>query len=213
MSIHAISRSIAKYLCEFNQIPEKEPIVAYGLELMLSETSKLIMLLMAAYLMGIVWPVILVVIPAVMLRVVTGGRHCTSSLRCAVLTLITYLMLGTAASLLAREVGSTTWLLIYTFVSSVLFIMALEKYGPGYSVNNPSPTTEVINRFKKIAYLMITLWLVIIVSMAFITDKEMFSMILASTTTGVLWQSFSLTKTGQVIVEKADRLMIALKIR
>lgn len=213
MSIHRISKSLAKYLCLRNGTPDIENTMTYGIELIISEAGKGLVLLTVAYLMDLLVPVGWILLTAVSLRVATGGQHCSSHLRCTVMTLLTFLSLSYFAKIFVGFIHLNIWSLSCVFISSVLFILILETTGPGYSVNNPNPTTEMVNKVKKQSYLLITFWLLFAMLVFFFVKSSKVALVMVSVATGMLWQGFCLTGAGHQFIRGVDRFMILLKLK
>ena len=83
MSIHALSVKCAGYLArELGSDHRQEQRMAYGLEIILGEVIKVIILLLLAWLLGILPEILVLSFTASILRLASGGEHCSEYYRC-----------------------------------------------------------------------------------------------------------------------------------
>jgi len=213
MTLHDLSKKIANKLAFKAGEPEKAPVLAYGFELLIGESLKMIILVLTAYSFDLLIPTVLFMSTYVPLRLLTGGQHCSSNLRCLIATLLIFLPL----SLLAFHLSfmfDQIYLIFFAFVSSILFVHIIEKYGPGFSINYTDSLLKITNSIIKYCFLFLTLWLVIILILSyFMSNTELYSLILVSTTIGVLWQGFLVTPIGHRFIKGIDAGLLLLKIR
>ncbi len=98
MSLYSASCKIAKYVAEEAELSsDRVDSVRYGLEIILGTMIKVAVLLTLAYLLGTLPQVIIALVCGSLLRLVSGGAHCTSYLRCLSFGLVVYLSAGMIA--------------------------------------------------------------------------------------------------------------------
>ncbi len=212
MTIHNLSEKLGNYFSQKIGQPEKAPILTYGLELIISESSKLMILLLLAYVCGLLLPMLLLLSTYIPLRLLTGGQHCSSSFRCLVSTLLFFPVLAFLASILPSFLEKI-YLLAFAFGTSVLFVFILEKYGPGYSINYPDRSVHIIEKMKKYSFYFLIIWLTnILVLTHFIYNTSLYEIISASTAIGILWQGFLITPTGELLIKGVDSGLKSIKI-
>ncbi len=211
MTIHDLSEKLANHLSEITGDPKKAPILTYGLELIIGESVKIIALILTAYIFGLLIPVLLILCTSVPLRILTGGQHCSSSFRCLIGTIIIIPILAFSARLISTGMTQVQ-LLVFIFIESILFIGVLVKYGPGYSVNYPNPSTQILSKVKKHALIFLGSWLVVILLLCYFVDSnKLNALIITSTSVGVLWQGFLITPLGHRFITTMDKYLLLLK--
>jgi len=212
VSIRTISEKIGCYLSEKIEDPEKAPTLTYGLELIFSEIIKLTILLLVSYFFGLFTFTVIILSTSIPLRIITGGQHCSSSLRCQFGLLLTFPVLAYVAKIISYYINPVN-LLLLALTSSVLMVLTLEKYGPGYSVNHPNPSQTLINKTKRYTYVFLISWLASVLSLVYFLNVFLTqSVIISSMSLGVLWQTFLLTPLGHQLILKVDKCLISLKI-
>jgi len=211
--VHELSEKLSNYLCQQAGNPEKAPVIAYGLQLIIGEFLKLTAIILISFILDLLTPVLLVMSTAVPLRVITGGRHNSSGLRCLITTLLTFPALAALATFLSNNLNILQ-LLIFAFVTSVFLVLILEKYGPGESVNYREPRVEITEKMKKYAFILVAFWLIAILAFAYLlSDLALYLTIIVSTSLGVLWQGILITPLGHLIVAGSDKLFDAVRIK
>jgi accessory gene regulator B len=98
MSLVSISSKIAEYVTKETELGlDQTDNVRYGLEIILGALIKGIILLTTACFLSILPQVVIALACGSLLRLVSGGAHCTSYLRCLICGLIIYLSAGKIA--------------------------------------------------------------------------------------------------------------------
>jgi len=81
-----LGQGFAEYVGDMAGLDEGErQVVAYGLEHLLVLAAGLVLMLMAGWLLGLLWEALLLLTCWVLIRVTAGGAHCTARWRCWVL--------------------------------------------------------------------------------------------------------------------------------
>ena len=85
MSIHELSVRFAAYLAqELNSDQRQELRMAYGLEILLGEIIKLIVIISLSWMLNILPEVLTITVTAGILRLASGGEHCSEYYRCLI---------------------------------------------------------------------------------------------------------------------------------
>jgi len=213
MTVHSLSERAGRYLAQKAGKPEQIPVLTYGLELIIGETVKLILLVLIAHVLNLLLPMLLIFCTSIPLRVLTGGQHCSSSLRCLIVSLAAYVGLGYLAVYLL-SIMSPVNLLITAFLASIVIAITLDKFGPGYSVNYSNSSSEAAKAVTKLSFLFLAVWLIAILGVNIIVDNQtLCSTIIISTALGIYWQALMITPWGHKIINAADKGLCLLKIR
>lgn len=212
MSIKSLSCLWAEKITDITRQKELVPKIAYGLEMVISETTKIICLLLVAALLDLFLPTLFLLLSIIPLRVISGGGHCTSSLRCLFTTIITYLSMAAVSVLLAKNIP-LVFLLGFCLLSYCLFAAIVDRFGPGPSVNYPEPSKELIEKIKRRVFAVLTIYTLLILNIFYLAQNEISLIILASAAIGGLWQSLMITTYGQSLIAIIDKSLLFAKIK
>lgn len=212
MSIKSLSCLWAEKLTDITRQKELIPKIAYGLEMIISETTKIICLLLIAAFLDLFFPTLFLLMSIIPLRIISGGGHCTSSLRCLCTTIITYLSMAVGSVLLAKNIP-LVFLLGFCLLSYCLFAVTVDRFGPGYSVNYPDPSKELIETIKRRVFAVLTIYTILILNIFYLAQNEISLIILASAAIGGLWQSLMITTYGQHLIAIIDKSLLFAKIK
>lgn len=212
MSIKSLSCFLAEKLTDITRQKEMVPKITYGLEMIIGETIRIICLLLAAAFLDLFLPTLFLMLSIIPLRVITGGGHCTSSLRCLFATILTYLSMAVASVLLAKNIP-LVFLLGFCLLSYCLFATIIDRSGPGYSVNYPNPSTELIETIKRRVFAVLTIYTIVILNIFYLAQNESSLIILASAAIGGLWQSLMITTYGHWLTAIIDKSLLFARIK
>ena len=120
---------------------EQEEIILYGGYILFLNVTKLSIVYVVAYLIGIAWEVFLVNIGFTTLRIWAYGYHAKSSITC------TLFMLGGFYSLVYFGIYMPYVPVLYLMILPAISIALILRYAPAASENNP--IKEVIEQRKK----------------------------------------------------------------
>lgn len=212
MSVKSLSCLLAEKLTDITRQKELVPKITYGLEMIIGETTKIICLLLAAAFLDLLLPTLFLLLSIIPIRVITGGGHCTSSLRCLFTTIVTYLSMAVISVLLAKNIP-LVFLLGFCLLSYCLFAVIVDRFGPGFSVNYPDPSKELIETIKRRVFTVLTIYTLLILNTFYLAQNEVSSIILASAAIGGLWQSLMITTYGQRLIAIIDKSLLFAKIK
>ena len=158
MSIHELAVKCAAYLArELGSDTKRELRMAYGLEVLLGEIVKMVLLLWLAWMLGILPEVIFISIAAGLLRLASGGEHCSEYYRCLVGGTICFILLGWGVhNLNVFFTGSDAYI---TIVASILLSWSIvSKYAPGETENKPINSEEERAKFRRLSILIVSIY-------------------------------------------------------
>lgn len=208
MSIHTLSVRTAAYIAkEINVDRKSENRMAFGLELLLGAVIKLLCLMVLAYYLGIFPETLTVAITAGILRLASGGEHCSEYYRCLIGGTVCFLLLGWVSWNLDQLIHYPHNMLILLFVFLPV-MAALWRYAPGDTENKPITHASDKARFKR--------WSLLIATVLFITA---FSFLLLGGTishyslpiaVGIIEQTFTITPLGYGFIGNIDHILSTL---
>ncbi len=208
MSLYSASSKIAKYITEKAELGlSQTDSVRYGLEIILGTLIKGVILLTSAYFLGILPQVIIALTCGSLLRLVSGGAHCTSYLRCLSCGLIIYLSTGEIATYLEK-------LLSLNILPAVLLpcylIMALCA-----CLWTPAEVPyRTINNEERIIFKCLTLALLTsLLTAAFLSIGHIRLSFIMAGLLALLAQTFSFTPLGYLVIGKIDEFLFYITAR
>ncbi len=204
MSVHELAVKMADYLGrELDAERIQVARMAFGLELLLGDMVKLVIILTLAQLLGIILEVLIIMVVAAVLRLASGGEHCSAYYRCLVGGIICFLLLGWGVQvlnpLLSRQIITMIALFSFLLVEFILW-----KYAPGDTENKPITEPADKKRFKKWSLRIGFAYFVIMMSCAGFDRASAFVLPVAA---GMLEQAFTVTPWGYSFMHFVDRVL------
>ncbi len=204
MSIHGVSEQFAAYLArELNSDQRQELRMAYGLEILLGEIAKLIVIISSAWILGILPQVLTITVSAGILRLASGGEHCSAYYRCLVGGTAWFLFLGWGVyflnTILDPLIINISAVLLF-FISAILIL----KYAPGETENKPINSEAERKKFRKwSASIMITYGFIIVL----FNNLEVLNPFVLPIAVGIIAQAFTISPAGYGFIHFIDRVL------
>lgn len=204
MSIHNVAvRWAAGLANELGSDQREENRMAYGLELLLGEIVKWVILISLAVVLGIWREVIIITVSASMLRLASGGEHCNEYYRCMVGGTIWFLSLGWIVRYVNTSITEGGLLLI-AGISFMAAIILLAWYAPGDTENKPINSEVERTKFKRLSLIIAVVYLVFMMGTAQIETAQWVCLPVA---VGMLAQVFTVTPLGYHFLHWVDRAL------
>jgi len=204
MSIHNIAvRWAAALAKELGSDQREQNRMAYGLELLLGEIVKWIVLLSLAGIMGLWREVIIITVSASMLRLVSGGEHCNEYYRCMIGGTIWFLLLGWIVRYVNMSITVESLLVIAGISFAAAFVL-LALYAPGDTENKPINTDAERTKFKRLSLILAVVYLIIMIGT---TQTKAAQWICLPVAVGMLAQVFTVTPLGYRFLHWVDRVL------
>lgn len=204
MSIHELASRTAAYLARELEIDHSQELrIAFGLELFLGEIVELFCLLILAYIMGIFSEVIVITAAASLLRLASGGEHCSEFYRCLIGGTLCFLLLGWAVHILNPLVTRQAAILIAS-VCCLAVETIFWRFAPGDTENKPITDEADKLRYKKWSLILGALYLVIMLSFSGFDSLRGLVLPMAA---GMMEQSFTVTPWGYRFLHCVDRVL------
>lgn len=204
MSIHEVSEQFAAYLArELDSDRRQELRMAYGLEILLGEIVKLVVIILFAWMLGILPQVLTITISAGILRLASGGEHCSAYYRCLIGGTAWFLFLGwvvhSLQTVLAPPVISATagWLF---FISLAIIL----KYAPGETENKPINGEAERKKFKKLSVFIMVAYGAVL---TLFTSLPVLNPLVLPMAVGIMAQAFTVSPAGYGFIHFIDRVL------
>jgi len=180
--------------CEYitNKIRKKMPetddeqaeIILYGIQLIVGEVPKLILMIILSCVLGILWQTILAFFLMLPYKIVSGGFHLKSHIGCFIGTNLIYCGNAILSSTIILPEREKIILIIFNLILGVLMI---SKYAPADTTNLPILTKKERKTKKILSYIFLIINMII----AFVIPNTTISNIFIF---GTLIQTFSITR-------------------
>lgn len=204
MSIHEVSEQFAAYLArELDSDRRQELRMAYGLEILLGEIVKLVVIILFAWMLGILPQVLTITISAGILRLASGGEHCSAYYRCLIGGTAWFLFLGwvvhSLQTVLAPPVISATagWLF---FISLAIIL----KYAPGETENKPINGEAERKKFKKLSVFIMVAYGAVL---TLFSSLPVLNPLVLPMAVGIMAQAFTVSPAGYGFIHFIDRIL------
>ncbi|WZL73335.1 accessory gene regulator B family protein [Clostridiaceae bacterium 35-E11] len=198
-----IDKIMAVYKKHLDIDQRQEAILRYSLKLLIGSVAGYALALVMAWPLDIFYPVLVVMTMVSVLRVFSGGAHCSNALNCIVYGAIIMNALG----LLTEKIAfSTTVGLI--MLGGIFFyaLWCIGRYAPADTPGKPISTKQQQDKLKKRSVAVVCIWAFIVFRVIYQTTGQVHPLVYASSI-GILWQSFSLTKGGYQFCHALDKLL------
>ncbi|MTI80014.1 MAG: accessory regulator AgrB [Firmicutes bacterium] len=197
--IHNMSVCLARYLgAELRLAESKISIAAYGFEILIGVVIKMLFYILVPFILGILPEFAAAFISVGILRLPSGGGHCSAYYRCLIYTLLIYITIAILAQYLALYTLPAKEIL-WIILSLALFIFVF--YAPVDVKENPIINITRRKRLKVISCLLVAVYFVV-----FFYWNPALNLIWACSL-GILFHIFILTRIGHKFIKFIDRLI------
>ena len=178
-----LTNKIRKKMPEIND--ERAEIIQYGLQLMIGEIPKIILLIIIAIILKIGWLVIFAYLTMLPYKIVAGGFHLKTHIGCTIGTFIVYF----GNVMISKNLVLQPIYFKYVVVGLVwiISIIMISLYAPADTVNFPILRKEERKLKKILSYVFASITLI---GAIFIKDNTLSNIILIN----VLIESLSISK-------------------
>ena len=203
MKIEDICKKISNNIAqELNLDDDKRAVINYGIFAFVQMAICIALVIIFGLIFNVVIEALIISFTISILRKSSGGVHASSSGKCAIIGTITSVGMGIISKHIYVSFG------LVSVVGSVVFIWSyyiVYKLAPVDSVAKPIKNIEKIKRLKKNSIVILSVYLIIIVIniLYFYFIKNSIVLVYSLCIyIGLLWQVFSLTKYGYLVVGK-----------
>jgi accessory gene regulator B len=188
---------ISSYKCAYylagqnGEDHRKRGIYYYGFQIIIGGIVKISLLTGLATLFDIVVPTAVFLIYFASLRVLAGGYHMDSYGRCAIISIIMFMLAGALAKYGWRYLD-TAFLAVLITVTFLLGLYVIIRWAPQGTHNNPITRPAKIRRLKKLSLFQNIVWLA--VSIYFLING--YYMIVFAGCIGILLALFIISPAG-----------------
>ncbi|WP_373844688.1 accessory gene regulator ArgB-like protein [Clostridium sp.] len=187
---------------------DREQIVIYGAINLLQTTLSILWIVIAGFILGVLYEALIFSTSASILRKYSGGVHASSPNRCIIIGTTLSCATGLVINNFSYSISLTNTIIMGIFFITVSFIIVILK-APVDSIKKPITDLNMKKNFKKNSIIVLIVFSIFIVVLSVFyetTSKLYYLKIIHSIILGILWQSITLTKIGITIFKKADKI-------
>jgi len=197
-----MSKTIAVRIARELDLPaERQEVIEYGALGLLSQSLSIFLLLLCAYILNMVKEVLILVFCSAILRNYSGGAHCSSPLRCALLSVIAVPLLVVISKFI-YGLGPVIYIITIILIS-LISICIYYIYSPVDSPSKPIRNKDKIKRLKFRSVVLSLFFLGLSMFLLLINHGQTSVLI----TLGVFYQAFTLTMFGHLYVGFFDKTL------
>ena len=204
MSIHGVSEQFAAYLARELDIDQRQELrMGYGLEILLGEIVKLIVIISSAWILGILPQVLTITISAGILRLASGGEHCSAYYRCLIGGTVWFLLLGWGVDSLNAVISPP----VISANAGLLFFASLAiilKYAPGETENKPKSGEAEREKFKRWS---VAIMLAYGLMLVLFSNVAVLDFLILPMAVGIAAQAFTVSPAGYGFLHFIDRVL------
>lgn len=198
-----IAEGAAHYLGTELQLDTKDTAaVRFGLEAFLEIIIDLVVIIGVAWYLEITSYVLTVLIPSSILRLVSGGAHCSTYLRCLVLSLAIIIGVGQFAAMILIQQPLLCALIVFLVIGGFYVI---HKWVPADTPAKPIVSPVKRAMYRKLSYIYMAIWAAVMSVLTFF--GETVSGFAFASIGGVGWQIFSITPAGYHFIAAIEKLI------
>ena len=205
-----LSAMIGRHIANKADNQEQAEVIAYGIEIILGAIIKGLIISLVTWFIGTFYETWLVLFFSALLRIFSGGVHCTSYTRCLITSSFVFSSLGLVVKLWQPHLTEQSIFAIITLSTLVLLVICVIWIPAGNEVRPLEKYNDRV-RFKTLSFGIISLYFLV-----FIVVLNYFSIIpktfLLASITGFLWQGFTVTPFGYSLVGTFDSFLISLSL-
>lgn len=210
-NIKKISENIAGNLKEELKLEqEKYEIIEYGLHAFFHMAISVLFVVVFGAVFGVLVESLIISITIAALRRSSGGAHASTELNCAIV--------GVIVSVIPAIIFVNTNINIKNvmLISFVIFLVSYYlnyRLAPVDSPNKPIKSEKKIKRLKRGSLITLGIYMILVIINILLSIKVKFtnSMVYSLCISfGVLWQSFTLTKLGHIVLNLMDSFFIKI---
>lgn len=197
-----ISNTIAQ---ELNLDDDKKSIINYGIFALIQMGICIALVIIFGFIFNVIIEALIISFVISILRKSSGGVHAPSPASCAII--------GTIACVGMAIISKKIYInLLFVLLSGIIIFIwsyyTVYKLAPVDSIAKPIKSVEKRIRLKKSSVKILSLYLIIVITNLisyFFMRSSIFLTYSLCVYMGLLWQIFSLTKSGHVIFGKLNK--------
>ena len=170
---------------------ERAEVIMYGIQLIVGEIPKLLLMLLIALILGVLWQTVLAYFLILPYKYASGGFHLKTHMGCFLGTILCYCGNAILSTYIVLPVNIK---IAFIVLNLLVGIVMITKYAPADTVNLPILTKKERKTKKVLSYVFLTVNMIV----ALIVPNKIISNILIF---GTMVQTFSITRLAYKITK------------
>lgn len=192
---------------------QRRAVVNYGLFAIIQTLLSFLITILFGALFGVLMPALILSLSSVILRKYSGGAHAKTPEACALIGVV----ISVGGALIFSYIK---WQAISVLLGGIgVFVFAfygVYRLAPVDSLAKPIKNREKQQMLKKKSIVTVSVYLIVasaLIGLSFISHRDEFLLFTVCLYSGMLWQVFTLTKRGHLLVDKIDIFLIHTILR
>jgi len=211
MNLELICKNISNNLKnELNLDEDKASIIEYGLFAFFHMSISILLVAVIGLIFNVMIEALIISFVVAILRKFSGGAHASTALNCAIVGVL----ISIIPAYITKNLNFNINYIIFTGIPLyIISLIIVYKLAPVDSPNKPIKKQEKIKKLKKGSIILLSIYMIIVafnVIIYYISKNHIFLVYSACIYIGMLWQVFTLTKYGHILVNIVDSLFIKI---
>lgn len=211
MSLELLSRNISNNLKrELNLDEDKRSIIEYGIFAFFQMVISILLVAIIGLIFNVMIEALIISFTGAILRKFSGGAHASNSTNCAVSGAFISII---PAYIIKNIILNSNYITIVGILLYIISFIIIYKLAPVDSPNKPIKKKEKIKRLKRGSIIILSIYMIFVainVRIYYFNGMNLLLIYSSCIYIGILWQVFTLTKYGHIIVNKMDSLLIKI---
>lgn len=211
MNLELICKNISINLKnQLNLDEDKASIIEYGLFAFFHMSISILLVAVIGLIFNVMIEALIISFVVAILRKFSGGAHASTALNCAIVGVL----ISIIPSYITKNLNFNINYIIFIGIPLyIILLIIIYKLAPVDSPNKPIKKQEKIKKLKKGSIILLSIYMIIVafnVIIYYISKNYIFLVYSACIYIGLLWQVFTLTKYGHILVNIVDSLFIKI---
>lgn len=210
-SVEKLSKNITKNI--ENQLAldnDRASIIEYGLYAFFQMGIAILATAIIGAIFNVMIEALLISFVIAILRKSSGGVHASTSINC---TIVGALVAVTPACIIKHISFNSNYIIIIGILLYIISFIIIYKLAPVDSPNKPIRKEDKIKRLKRGSIIILSIYMIIVLINLVLYYRNKSNLLLVYSSCiyiGIIWQVFTLTKLGHIIVKIIDSLLIKI---
>ena len=192
---------------ELNLTKDNKEIIAYGTFALLQIIFSISLVFLFGLLFHVAFEALIISFTGAILRKYSGGVHASSPSICTFIGIIICVVPAVILTFVIGSWGNLNLVIIFGVIIFIWSYYKIYKLAPVDSAKKPIKREEKRKRMKKSSVIVLILYLTMVVLciLIYVSNGERKFLVYSSCIyVGILWQTFTLTDKGHLIMSKVD---------
>lgn len=211
MNLEKLSKNISNKLKdELNLDEDKRSIIEYGIFAFFQMGISILLVAIIGFIFNVMLEALIISFSGAILRKFSGGAHASTPTNCSIVGLLICVL----PAYIIKNIGlNSNYIIIIGILVYIVSFIIIYKLAPVDSPNKPIKNKGKIKRLKRGSIIILSVYMIFVVLFISIYYMNRINILLVYSSCiyiGVLWQVFTLTKYGHIVVNKVDFLLIKI---